>query len=122
MTPSPYTIGADQKIETALKWMKEMKIRHLPVLKGDRLVGLVSERDMKIVEALEDIDPSLILVKDIMIPSPYTATLSTPLHKVVLCMADRKYGAVVVLNKNKVIGIFTVIDALKLLGDFLREK
>ncbi len=49
MTPSPQTIGQHLTLTAAHQLMTELKVRHLPVLDGGRLVGLLSERDMSFV-------------------------------------------------------------------------
>ncbi len=47
MSPNPVTVGKDDPVSEAIHLMKQHKIRHLPVMDGDRLVGIVSDRDLK---------------------------------------------------------------------------
>lgn len=121
MTSSPHTIGSDQKIEVALKLMSDFRIRHLPILKGGQLVGLIAERDIRLVEALEGIDPNLIRVEDVMSPETYTVAPNASLDQVAFHMAENKIGSAIVVEKEKVIGIFTAIDGLKTLSHILRK-
>ena len=50
MTLTPQTIGADQTMDRAHAIMHEYRLRHLPVLAAGRLVGIVSDRDLHMVE------------------------------------------------------------------------
>ena len=56
MTAVPHTIGAEQTLAKAEKMMNDYKIRHLPVLKGGQLVGILSEGDVRLVESFRDVD------------------------------------------------------------------
>src|SRR5690242_1905417 len=50
MTPSPHTIGQDEPLSAAHELMRAHSIRHLPVLEGRALVGLVSLGDLHLLE------------------------------------------------------------------------
>lgn len=119
MTPSPLTIGRDQTLATAHDLMHKHNIRHLPVLDGGVLVGIVTDRDLHLVESLAGTDPKSTLVEDAMTPDPYIVAADTPLHDVAKQMVDHKYGCAVVVDRghvgSHVVGIFTTIDALRLL-------
>ena len=52
MTESPHSIGANQTLATAHEMMRAHQIRHLPVLRAGKLVGIVSQRDLYLVETL----------------------------------------------------------------------
>ena len=119
MTRSPHSIGLDQPLSQAHKLMREHHIRHLPVLSGGRLVGILSDRDLAFVEALRDVDPSRVTVEDAMTAMPYSITQSTPLAKVAREMAEHRYGSAVIMEESHVIGVFTTTDALRALADAL---
>ena len=102
--------------------MREHRIRHLPVLEAGKLVGIVSERDLHLVETLPDCNPAEVTVEEAMIPDVYAVMPEDPVDEVVQTMADRKYGATVVMNHHGGIdGIFTTVDALQVLVDVLRR-
>lgn len=63
MTTCPETIGRDQPMSTAHRVMRERRIRHLPVLDGGHIVGVVSDRDLSFVETLADVDPRKVTVE-----------------------------------------------------------
>jgi acetoin utilization protein AcuB len=60
MTTTPHTIGVEQTLAKADKVMHELRVRHLPVLSGGKLIGILTDRDVKLVESLRDVNPRLI--------------------------------------------------------------
>jgi acetoin utilization protein AcuB len=116
MTHYPLSIGSDQTAATARALMKKHAIRHLPVLDGGHIVGLLSERDLDLVETLKDVDPAKVAVEEAMSQNPYVVPPTKSLGEVVREMARHKYGAAVVAEGPKVVGVFTTIDALNALG------
>jgi acetoin utilization protein AcuB len=121
MTRSPYTIGNDQPIAAAHRLMREHGIRHLPVLSGARLVGIVTDRDLALVETMPGIDPAVVKVEEAMTPDPYTIASHCSLEWVALQMAEHKYGSTVVVDDGKVVGVFTTVDALRALTELLER-
>jgi acetoin utilization protein AcuB len=121
MTAGPHTIGVEQSLVTAHELMRRHRIRHLPVLHGGKLVGIVTERDLQVVEGLPGVDPARVTVEQAMTPTPYTITPDTSLEWVVLEMAEHKYGSTVVVEDGRVVGVFTTVDALRALEDLLRR-
>ena len=119
MSPAPYTIDQDQRMLCAHKIMREHDIRHLPVLDGARLVGLVSLRDLHLLETLQDVDPARVEVREAMSHRPYAVQVGTPLREVALNMNARKYGSAVVLQGDDVVGVFTTVDAMRVLANVL---
>ncbi|HXU73485.1 MAG TPA: CBS domain-containing protein [Polyangia bacterium] len=118
MTPTPHTIGAEQMLTVAIELMREHKIRHLPVLRGGRLVGILSERDVALISGLPTVDPAVVPVEDAMSEEVYTVAGDTPLDEVAATMAANKYGSALVVDpRNHIVGVFTTIDALHALAD-----
>ena len=106
----------------AHQMMREHRIRHLPVLEAGQLVGIVTERDLHLIETLPDSDPDEVTVEEAMSQEVYAVGLDDSVDGVVEKMAERKYGSVVVLNpRGGVEGIFTTVDALQVLADVLRR-
>lgn len=122
MTTSPHTIGEDQPMVLAHRMMREHRVRHLPVLRGAKVVGIVSDRDLNMVETLSDVDPRKVLVGEAMSQDPYLVSPDAPLDEVVATMADKKYGSVVVTQHDKVVGIFTTVDACRAFSDLLHTR
>jgi acetoin utilization protein AcuB len=122
MTRTPHTVRPDMALAAADKIMHEHGFRHLPALNGGQLVGLVSQRDIRMIEALKDVDPKEVQVADAMSQDIYEVHKDTPLDEVARAMAAHKYGSAIVLEDGKVAGIFTTVDALKALAELLHAQ
>ena len=95
-------------------------IRHLPVLDGNQLVGIVSDRDIQMVNSMAGVKADDVPIEEAMSQSPYTVASTTPLEVCARHMAKHKLGSAVVVNaNNKVVGVFTVTDGMNALADLL---
>jgi acetoin utilization protein AcuB len=121
MTMAPKTIGFDQSLETASEYMRKLHVRHLPVLKGGQLIGIVSERDIQLVLTFATKDALSLSVEEALTPDPYFTTVDAPLADVAGVMASKKYGCALVMDGKHVVGIFTAVDALKALSSVLQN-
>lgn len=120
MTAMPHTIGKDIPIKKALEMMREHQIRHLPVYDGGKLVGVVTDRDIKLASSFKH--SGELVAEDVMTPDPYTVKPDAPLGTVVSEMAEHKYGCAIVVQDNaKVVGIFTTVDGFVVLGGMIKE-
>ncbi len=115
MVSAPHCVGRDQTLAAAHARMRTLGIRHLPVLDGGKLVGIVSERDLFFVETGRDVDPSKVLVEDAMSTNVYAVPAERPLGEVAAMMVEHKYGCAVIVNNGHVDGIFTTNDALRVI-------
>ena len=86
MSTGPFSIGRDQTLQRAHEMLREHKIRHLPVLEGGQLVGMVTMRDLNLVETLRDVDPKEVTVEDAMSTSVYSVHPDTPMDEVAATM------------------------------------
>lgn len=121
MSTNVQTIGDDQSMLMAHRLMRQERIRHLPVLRQGKLVGLLSDQDLNLVETLSTVDPKLVVVSEAMQADPLVVAPDTPLAEVVSTMAEHKFGAAVVCDQHKVVGIFTTVDACLALAVLLRS-
>lgn len=118
MSPLTVSIGVDQCLASASEKMSGNKIRHLPVLEGGRLVGLISERDVNWLASLGT-DPSSVRVSEAMSDIPYVVPPTARAAEVVRHMHDNKLGSAVIEDDGRPVGIFTTTDALQLCCDVL---
>jgi acetoin utilization protein AcuB len=122
MTRSVHMIGTKSPLTEAHRLMNDHAIRHLPVLEGGRLVGMLSQRDLHLIETLKDVVPKEVLVEEAMSQDAYTVAPETPLADVAREMALHKYGSAVIVRGKEVLGIFTTTDALRALDTVLRGR
>jgi acetoin utilization protein AcuB len=123
MTTKPVTIEGSATLTEAHRIMRERNIRHLPVVDGARkLCGIVSQRDLHLIETLTDVDPNTTRVAEAMIERPFVVTANTALDEVVEIMSDHKYGSVVVMGSYGIEGIFTAVDACQAFVQILRRE
>ncbi len=117
MTAGPFTIGRAQTLAAAHALMREHAVRHLPVLDAGKVVGMVSMRDLYLLETLRDVNPAEVAVEEAMATDLYVVDPSAPVVAVAAHMAEHKLGSVVVASPNGTpLGVFTSVDALHLLA------
>jgi acetoin utilization protein AcuB len=119
MTRTPHTIGAEQSLKAARQLMSQHHVRHLPVLHGGELVGVLSDREVQSLEALPG--SSLLTVEEAMVPDAYVTAADAPLEAVAGEMAKRRLGSALVVEGTNVVGVFTAVDAFRALADALRS-
>lgn len=120
MTHAPHTVRPDLTLAAADKLMHDLGIRHLPVLDGGRLLGLLSQRDIRLIESLKDVDANAVRIDEAMTQDTYEVSPDAPLGEVVAEMAAKKYGSAVAVQNGKVVGIFTTVDALHALAELVQ--
>jgi acetoin utilization protein AcuB len=124
MTPFPYSVDIGAPVQQAQEFMRTHKIRHLPVTENGTLIGVVTDRDIKLLLG-PDFDypaPADVKVSDAMVQEAYIVDLNTPLASVLEHMAEERIGSAVVTRKGKLAGVFTSIDAYRVFADFLRNE
>ncbi len=122
MTLAPAVIGPDEPMARAHELMRARRIRHLPVVDGDTLVGVVSQRDLQLMETLCDVDPAVVTVREAMTAPAYAVRPDAPMDQVIPEMLERRLGSAVVVGDSGVEGIFTSEDGLRALLDLLDRE
>jgi CBS domain-containing protein len=121
MTPFPYSVDGEAPIEQAIEFMREHKIRHLPVTTKGALTSLVTDRDIKLVLGPDFAYPRDLKVRDAMVKDCYIVDLATPLSAVLRHMTEHRIGSAVVTRRGKLAGVFTANDACRAFADHLDE-
>jgi acetoin utilization protein AcuB len=117
MTPFPHFVRLDDPIARVAELMKQHDIRHVPVRDGDRVVGVVAERDLR-----AGVRPGAASVREIQVDPPYTVELGAPLDTVLREMARRRVATAVVLRSEKLAGIVTATDLCRALAELLEAR
>jgi acetoin utilization protein AcuB len=122
MTTSPRTAEGSATLASAAKIMNESGIRHLPVVEGEKLLGIITDRDIRFVESFQDVDPEELTLDEAMTEDPYTVSPDTPLDEVATTMAEQKYGSALVVQNEHIVGVFTTVDACRALAELLSTR
>ena len=130
MTTEPVSVAEDTSMKDAAALLQQHHIRHLPVVQGRIVVGIVSDRDIR------KASPSLLTGVDmtqyqevlsntpisrIMTREPFTVTPDTELRDAVQLILDKRVGALPVVNGNELVGIFTDSHGLTVLLKMLSQ-
>lgn len=112
-TPYPITVNEELSIDELSRLMQTHDVRHLPVMREGVVVGVISDRDLRLASGLSAQHKIQISAGDLMTTDPITVRVDTPLDEVAIEMADRKIGSVIVIDEDgELFGIFTLTDAL----------
>ena len=116
---SPVTVGPNTTIDEFYALITKNGFRHLPVMKHQEQVGIISDRDL--LNARFRDSSTQLTAKDIMTPNPITVKNSDSLDQVAFLLSSKKVGSALVLDESgKLQGIFTVTDALNALVEIMR--
>ncbi len=121
MTIIPNTVTPRSTLRQVIELMKTQACRQLPVLVGGKLVGIITDRDVRLV-----INSPLILhgrwqdeeildtvtAEDCMTPDPLTIPPETPAYQAANMLSIYKFGALPVVDDGVLVGIITVTDFL----------
>lgn len=122
MTPDPKTVNEDDPVKTAVMLVVENRIRHLPVVRGDSLVGIISDRDLKrampsIVAGATAEEYQAFMeetsVEQAMTANPIACAPDTDLVDLVREFCRKKVGAIPVLEGDRLVGIVTQTDMMQ---------
>jgi CBS domain-containing protein len=123
MTPFPYSIDIEAPIAEARAFMQNRQIRHLPVTEQGELIGIVTDRDIKLILGPDFAYPDerSLKVRDACAREPYVVEAATPIRQVAGTMARRHLGSALVTKHGKLVGIFTATDACRAIESLLAD-
>ena len=130
MTPEPVTVEEFDSMGEALVLMRRHQIRHLPVVNGINLVGIVTDRDLRraspsLLSGIAEDRYKEVLdstqVSKIMTREPFTVRLDTDVEEAVGLLVDKKISSLPVVNGDELVGIFTEVDALRILLELMKK-
>ncbi|MCA9946013.1 MAG: CBS domain-containing protein [Ardenticatenaceae bacterium] len=121
MTIDPETVSQDAPLREVVAAMNRANIRQVLVVDGKKLVGIVTDRDVRLavnspLTAEEPLERLELLngykAQDCMTVNPRSVTPETPIHKVAELLSMYKFGALPVIKNDELVGIITVTDLL----------
>lgn len=122
MTPAPITVAPATPITKAQDLMLYRRIRHLPVVEGERLVGIITDRDVRTVLPSPTTSFSVgeirflldkLKVSEVMTRSVITVAPEEPLAEAVRLLVENKICGLPVVEHGRLIGIITEVDLLR---------
>jgi CBS domain-containing protein len=126
MTKHPAHIGPNASIFAALNLLKDLDVRHLPVVENGQLVGIISDKDLKSLSAQElerasldstNFDLTSVLqqpVSDFMSGNIFFVSPEAPIAEAIDIMLDQRIGAVPVVDlDNSLVGVVSYVDILR---------
>lgn len=132
MTAHPITVQEDTPVAEALSFMRQNRVRRLPVLdRHGRLVGIVSEKDLLYASpspatSLSVYEITYLLsklkVKEIMTREVITVCPDCPLEEAARIMVDHKFGGLPVVEDGRLVGIITETDLFKVFLEMLGAR
>lgn len=117
MSPDPHTVGPDASVDEALGIMSAHDVRHLPVVADGKLVGLVTDTQLRSAwfpSLLEEVQ-----VRDVMSDSPLTIDQEATVYHAARLLYNHKLTGLLVLSQGKLTGILTLADILGVFVDLL---
>lgn len=127
MHPNPVTVTSKTSLDEAYKIMENKNIRHLPVMHQEKIVGIVTDRDLRLATSKLTKNPVDVetAVEDIMSHPVQTAHPSDPIETATTTMRELKIGCLPVVEDMRLVGIVTgmdMLDALLLLTGIHRPS
>jgi acetoin utilization protein AcuB len=116
MSKPPMAVPEDTLIRQAVAHMQRVDVRHLLVMDGPVLTGILSSRDLRRL-VTRDLDSPLLAgtVRSIMSEGPVSVAPDTPLVAAARLLLEQRIGALPVRQGEQIVGILTVPDALEAL-------
>ena len=130
MSRTVVTLTPEQTLRDAVELLRSKHIRHLPVVEDSKLIGIVTDRDVKratpsLLSGVDRDEYDRVLdetkIAQIMTREPMTVTPETGLKAAVKVFIDRKVGALPVVSGSQLVGIITEIDLLRVFHDMLKD-
>jgi len=122
MSKKIYTVKKTDSLKKAQELMVENSIRHLPVVSGSDLLGIITESDIRAAfihqgkksrpKTVALMNPSKIKVAEFMTENPLVVVPETHIEDAALMIYRNKFGALPVIKRNRLVGIISIIDIL----------
>ncbi len=125
MTKDVTTLNVTDSLESAEAIMKKNKIRHIPVVSGTKLVGMLSLTDLMRISFVDNYSEdegmvdtavySILSIPKVMVNNPESVTTDFTIKEVAELLAEKEYHALPVVENGNLVGIVTTTDLIKYL-------
>ena len=110
MTPQPTAIASDATVVEAARRMSSEDVGSLPVVDNDKLVGMVTDRDLVLHVVAKDLDPHKVSVADVCSDNPVVASPDESLDDALQRMASEQVRRLPVVADGRLVGILAQAD------------
>ncbi|MFD1314019.1 CBS domain-containing protein [Namhaeicola litoreus] len=121
MTTDVITLNLSNTLYTAEKRLKKNNIRHIPVVNGKRLMGMISLSDILRISFIDAYNEegtvdtaiyNMMSIEDLMIKNLVTVSSDTPIYEVAKLLANKKFHSLPIVDDEHLVGIVTTTDLL----------
>jgi CBS domain-containing protein len=113
MTARPTTVSGDSRIVDAARLMLTEDVGSLPVVDGDALVGMITDRDLVLHVLAKDLDPHEVAISDVCSENPVIATPDESLDDALHRMASQQVRRLPVVRDGRLVGILAQADVAR---------
>ena len=128
MTAEPATLSPDDTVRDAIDLLRSLDVRHVPIVRNGRLVGMLSDRDLReatlpMLHAFDNPDAALKVydqpLADLMRSDIISVEAGSDAGELIDLMIDHKVGAIPVVDADSLVGIVSYIDVLRACREFV---
>lgn len=116
MTPGPVMISPNTTVALVRQMMARTRLRCIPVLENDKLVGMITDRDIAFSDATPSTTVGLLMTRDLVMVGPKTS-----IQEAARLLVECEIDALPVVEDQKVLGIITRSDILKVFTDLSKQ-
>lgn len=125
MTADVVTVNKTNTLKDVDKILEQKHIRHIPVVSGDEVIGMISRTDLQKISFVNSFDGDglttamydALSIEQVMTKDLTTVNAADTIHDVTVTLSENEFHALPVLESGKLAGIVTTTDLLKYLAD-----
>ncbi|MDP4144424.1 MAG: CBS domain-containing protein [Bacillota bacterium] len=110
MTKSIASLNPEDTIEQAAHLMKQYDIGSIPVCSGEKVIGIITDRDITLRSVAEGENVKKQTVREIMTSNPVTCSPDTDIHDATRIMSERQIRRIPIVDQDKLIGMLSLGD------------
>jgi CBS domain-containing protein len=110
MTANPQVCRPDDAVHQVARMMRDEDVGSIPIVEGDRLVGIITDRDIAVKVVADAIDPKEAVVRDYMSSDPVTGTPHMSDHEALMLMGREQIRRLPIVDRGRLVGIVALGD------------
>jgi len=118
MTSNPRSIDSEKSVAYAAKMMRDENVGLAPIVRGDQLVGTVTDRDITIRHVADGQNPYRVKARDIMTPNVFYCFVDQDVEEVGRYMQEHEVRRVLIFDRGQnLVGVVSLGDISKAAGE-----